>query len=41
VQRVTYPTQFVMAEMQPVVDLTARCGDVGATFPASQLIVTG
>jgi hypothetical protein len=39
-QRVTYPAQFVTAEMQPVIDLTARYGNVGATFPASQLIFT-
>jgi NitT/TauT family transport system substrate-binding protein len=39
-QRVTYPTQFVMAEMQPVIDLTVRYGNVGPAFPASQLIFT-
>jgi NitT/TauT family transport system substrate-binding protein len=38
-QRVTFPTRIVIAEMQPVIDLTAKYGNIGATFPAAQLMI--
>jgi NitT/TauT family transport system substrate-binding protein len=38
-QRATFPTRTVIAEVQPVIDLTAKYGNIGPTFPASQIIV--
>ena len=40
-QRAAFPTRLNEAEMQPVIDLTAKYGNIGPTFPASQLIFTG
>ena len=36
--RVQYATRFNAAEMQPVVDLAARYGQIPATFPATDMI---
>ena len=38
-QRATFPTRVVISEMQPVIDLTAKYGNIGPTFPAAQLLV--
>jgi NitT/TauT family transport system substrate-binding protein len=40
-QRATFPTRIVITEMQPVIDLTAKYGNIGPTFPASQIIFSG
>lgn len=40
-QRATFPTRLVITEMQPVIDLTAKYGNIGPTFPASQIIFNG
>jgi len=37
-RRVQYAVRFVPAEMQPVVDLAARYGQIPATFPATDML---
>jgi NitT/TauT family transport system substrate-binding protein len=37
-QRAAFPTRIVNDEIQPVVDLTAKYGNIGPTFPAAQII---